>query len=185
MEDLGTLGGRSSRARGISQTGQVVGESETAAGRQEAFLWTRARGMRSLGTLGGESSDAWAVNTHRRVVGTSLTTRDRLQLGFLWTPERGMQRLPAFGANNSTSGINEFGEIAGSGIDSLANFHAILWRPIEGPLVMGAAEEMAVTESATPQDGSGKALSPLCASRERLADRSGFLIVAGRACLEH
>ena len=43
--------------------------SETSTGTLEAFLWTRARGMRSLGTLGGDVSEAFGVNTDRTVVG--------------------------------------------------------------------------------------------------------------------
>ncbi len=182
MEDLGTLGG-SSFAAGISETGEVVGESVSAGGRREAFIWTRAGGMRSLGTLGGDFSDAIAVNTHRRVVGTSASARGR-QLAFLWTPELGMRRLPPMGENNSASDINEFGDIAGSGvtIPSEGNFRAILWTPVEGPLVMSPSQAMTGTEAATVQAGSGKGSLSSCASRERFAAYSGFLSVIGRGC---
>jgi len=50
--DLGTLGGSSSIARSINARGQVVGESDTAAGLQRAFLWEAGTGMQDLGTLG-------------------------------------------------------------------------------------------------------------------------------------
>jgi probable HAF family extracellular repeat protein len=182
MEDLGTLGG-SSFATGISETGEVVGESVTAAGRREAFLWTRAGGMRSLGTLGGEFSDAAAVNTHRRIVGTSASARGR-QLAFFWTPELGMRRLPPMGENNSASDINEFGAVAGSGVPE-ADFRAVLWTPIEGPLVMRPSEEMTTTEAATVQAGSGEGLLSPCASRKRFGEHSSFLSVVGRGCLKH
>src|SRR3954452_12835790 len=39
ITDLGTLGRRYSIASGINDLGQVVGESSTASGRIDAFLW--------------------------------------------------------------------------------------------------------------------------------------------------
>ena len=62
------------RPVGISQTGVVVGASETAEGTLEVFLWTRSGGMRSLGSPGGnpEFLVANGVNTHRRVVGVTF-----------------------------------------------------------------------------------------------------------------
>src|SRR5512133_842170 len=51
--DLGTLGGRSSAATAINEVGEVVGMSDTASGKQHAFLWQNGR-MRDLGTLPGE-----------------------------------------------------------------------------------------------------------------------------------
>lgn len=148
-------------------------------------MWTRAGGIRSLGTLGGDFSDAAAVNTHRRVVGTSASGRGR-QVAFFWTPELGMRRLPPLGENNSASDINEFGAIAGSGqtIPSAGDFRAILWTPVEGPLVMSPSQGMTGTEAATVQAGSGRGPLSACASRERFGDYSSFLSVVGRGCLK-
>src|SRR5216110_1055210 len=49
--DLGTLGGVSSYATDINESGTVVGWSQTAAGWPHAFRWTASTGMVDLGTL--------------------------------------------------------------------------------------------------------------------------------------
>jgi probable HAF family extracellular repeat protein len=46
--DLGTLGGRQTRASDINDIGQVVGTSENAGGRMRAFRWVNGT-MRGLG----------------------------------------------------------------------------------------------------------------------------------------
>ncbi len=43
MRDLGILGGQRSRARAINQSGQIVGDSDTATQRTHAFLWENGR----------------------------------------------------------------------------------------------------------------------------------------------
>ena len=51
MQDLGTLGGRESKAHGVSADGSVVvGEAYNAAGQTRAFRWTAAGGMENLNT---------------------------------------------------------------------------------------------------------------------------------------
>ncbi len=60
MTDLGTLGGSNSLAYGVNLAGQVVGYSETAAGEQHAFLWTKGV-MTDLGLLGGSYGIAWGI----------------------------------------------------------------------------------------------------------------------------
>ena len=43
MQDLGTLGGRSSGGQGINDSGQVVGFSEDSSGQDAAFLYDGSR----------------------------------------------------------------------------------------------------------------------------------------------
>ena len=57
VTDLGTLGGRTSQAIGISENGLIVGDAETAAGQTHAFLYENGV-MQDLGTLGGTGSVA-------------------------------------------------------------------------------------------------------------------------------
>jgi probable HAF family extracellular repeat protein/autotransporter-associated beta strand protein len=94
--DIGTLGGATAFAHGISfNTGlgatQVVGNSTLASGSSRGFLWTQGGTggvagnpqMRDLGTLGGTYSDAIAVNATGRVTGYSENAAGR-ERAFLW-----------------------------------------------------------------------------------------------------
>lgn len=139
-EDLGTLGGDTSRAHGIDERGQIVGQAQTATGETHGFLWLpRYRGpggtMRDLGTLpGGDRSAANAIAPDGRIVG-SATDASGVSRAVLWTPDGQLldlnDRLPA-GSGwrlETARAINARGEIVGQGV-----FHgrrrAFLLRPI-------------------------------------------------------
>src|SRR5262245_57737390 len=83
ITDLGTLGGASSYAYGLSPTGYVVGTAQTAAGLSHAFLY-RDGEMTDLGTLGGAASTALGVNTAGLVAGVSDTAIPQFTRAFLW-----------------------------------------------------------------------------------------------------
>jgi probable HAF family extracellular repeat protein len=100
--DLGTLGGSTSSANAVNNSGLVVGDSMIAhVADSHAFLWTPAGGMVDLGTLGGTFSSAVAVNTNGQVAGYS-TTRDGAWHAFSWTQAGGMVDLGAFAGDYNT-----------------------------------------------------------------------------------
>jgi probable HAF family extracellular repeat protein len=113
MVDLGTLGGATSDANAVNDSGQVVGWAETASGAVHAFSWTRTGGMVDLGTLGGLYSNAAGVSDSGQVVGTAATANGDLH-AFSWTPGGGMVDLGTLGGSQSLSfGVNDSGEVVG------------------------------------------------------------------------
>jgi len=122
VQDLGTLGGSSSIARGINSSGQVVGYSYTSAGEQHAFLYDASATpkMQDLGTLGGSSSYATGINDSGKVVGYSNTSAGE-QHAFLYDRTNGMKDLNDLIPANSgetiyeATAINSDGKIAATG----------------------------------------------------------------------
>jgi len=73
VTDLGTLGGTNSCARGINNSGQVVGNANTSDGNVRAFRTAPNQPINpatdDLGTLGGPASRAYGINNSGQVVG--------------------------------------------------------------------------------------------------------------------
>lgn len=85
-QNLGTLGGSSSRANDVNADGSVVvGGAKQADGADRAFRWSEATGMTNLGVLSGTTSSvATSVSDDgNTVVGTSD------QRAFIWTRNPG------------------------------------------------------------------------------------------------
>lgn len=119
--DLGTLGGRSSRATAINAAGQIVGTSDLDERDTHAFLWDKGA-MTDLGTLGGGTySVAEDINASGQVVGTSVESS--IYRSFLW--EGGvMTELHLF-----VNAINDAGQVVGGNwvAGTPTPFHAFLW----------------------------------------------------------
>jgi len=132
--DLGTLGGASSRAFGVNNRGQVVGESVTPTQDSTAFVWTKDTGMIDLG---GELSSAHGINDRGEIVGTSS---GRVAL---WNTQGVIVDLGGLGEDAGSPGggiamdINELSQIVG--ISTLRNAdRAFLWTPSAGMIDLGA-----------------------------------------------
>lgn len=136
MHDLGTLGGTYSSAAAINNSGDVVGESEIISNSTtylRAFLYHGGI-MRELGTLRRLSSSASAINSSGQVVGyVSNTDQDlnaflydgttMMNLNDYLPPDSGWQSLA------TADGINDAGQITGSGTTTNGEYHAYLLTP--------------------------------------------------------
>jgi probable HAF family extracellular repeat protein len=120
MQDLGTLGGNSSEAWGVSADGSVVvGWAYNAAWQTRAFRWTAAGGMQDLGTLGGGSSGAHGVSADGSVVVGWAWNAAGQYRAFRWTAAGGMQDLGTLGGGRSTAhGVSADGSVVVGGAEN-------------------------------------------------------------------
>jgi len=131
--DLGTLGGRSSRATGINDEGVIVGTSENAFGQTHAFKRTPGEVMRDLGALNSGRSEAKAVNSTGVVVGTSgFVNPDGSVVNHAvrWNADNTITDLGTVtGASASANAINDDGTIVGTLTFNDLDTRAFVWSP--------------------------------------------------------
>jgi probable HAF family extracellular repeat protein len=134
VHDLGNIGGDMWNTPGaINENGDIVGFAATEPGdvnadRTHAFLKLRNRPMRDLGTLPGDvSSTGTGINNLGQVVGYSVDASGHPR-AFLWQDGQMMDLAPLApeftGQLVLANDINDFGQIAGRGIDPVT--HAII-----------------------------------------------------------
>jgi probable HAF family extracellular repeat protein len=129
MQDLGTLGGRSSQAWGVSADGAVVvGWAFNAAGGIMPFAG-RVGGMQDLGTLGGARSHAYGVSADGSVVVGRAGNAAGQYRAFRWTASGGMQNLGTLGGNQSEAyGVSADGSVVvGSAQNTSGGYRAFRW----------------------------------------------------------
>lgn len=125
INDMGTLGGNSSGALGVNESGQVVGASEThfssqSSGVYHAFIsGPNGTGMTDLGTLSTSRfarSIASDINESGQVVGVSDIIPNSINHAFITGPNGiGMTDLGTLGGigNSSANAINDYGQVVG------------------------------------------------------------------------
>ncbi len=139
ITDIGTLGGAQSQVNGMSDRGLAVGLAETPI-TSHGFLYNVKTGvLTDLGNLAspGWYSDASGVNGLGQVVGGySLDATSAETAAFIYTQAGGMQNLndlinPSSGWDlTGCGGINDAGQIVGSGFSPQGEFHAFLLTPV-------------------------------------------------------
>ena len=145
MTDLGTFpGGFGSSATAINDLGEIVGSSGTANFGPAHAFFRRNGVMTDLGVLPGfNSSSAAAVNNSAAVVGSCATVGYKTVRAFLY--QNGVMTdlnrlIPGTAGSwilQSATGINDAGEIVGSGTTNGFQ-HAFLLTPATGPTVPAA-----------------------------------------------
>jgi probable HAF family extracellular repeat protein len=114
MTDVGTLGGNSSYALQINDSGEVAGWSYLADNvTTHAFTWTPSGGMVDIDASDGCCSQAQAINSLGEVAGDIAL--GAVQSPFFWSPSGGLVSLGYFTGDprNYGLGINGHSQVTG------------------------------------------------------------------------
>ena len=112
LTDLGTLGGVSSKATDINESGQVVGEAYDSGDVVRAFLWDSSNGMVNIG--GSSEAGATGINDNGTVIGCYFGGA----LPFRWSQAGGFEPLSTARPEYPTYNYGAVYGISNSGVAS-------------------------------------------------------------------
>ena len=128
LTNLNGLGGPSTYARGINDSGQISGWAYTkSSGTPHAALWNGITPT-DLGTLGGANSYAYGINNSGQVAGASYVSGNATQHAFRYSGGT-MTDLGTLGGNRSSAfAINNSGQVTGyASLPGNTNARAVIW----------------------------------------------------------
>jgi probable HAF family extracellular repeat protein len=135
ITDLGTLGGANSVPLWVTNTGEVVGYSDTGefdgSGLpiDHAFRWSKGV-MQDLGTLGGNNSLASGVNSEGEIAGLADVTGGATSHAALWYKGTVTDLGTLTGASGFSQAqlVNSAHQVAGGSTLADGTFHAVQWQ---------------------------------------------------------
>jgi len=153
LVELRTLGGASSRALGVNDLGQSVGEARNADGNLRAVVWDSNGNPTDLGTLGGREAQAYAINNRGEITGRASRADGRFRPFYLSAVGQPMLELPTLGGQAASRtddgtgfGINESSVIGGHARDAAGQLVAFSWSATGG-----------IASAGTPGGSNGRA----------------------------
>jgi probable HAF family extracellular repeat protein len=130
---LRTLGGPSSEARAINDSGNLAGLADVAPGTSHAFLWNATDSKMTDLHMGPGTSEAHGINMFDEVVGQLDPGTGAAAQAFRWTADNGMHPLSSLpkATGASAEAINDLGVAVGwcthFGSGRVASSSAVMW----------------------------------------------------------
>ncbi len=137
VTDLGVLSGDvSTQGRGISPSGQVVGNAENNL---QAFFWSPAHGLLGLPHVpGGVYSMATGINATGLIVGDSTYNSIESTHAVLWINGKVQDMGTLAGGTQSwANGINASGQVVGGSDSAKTQANAFIWSKTKGMVDLG------------------------------------------------
>ncbi len=133
---LGTPGGKTSKAAGISNDGTIVGTAAKSNGTDQAFIWTTANGFNLIDIPGAKAGWATAINNDDDVLVNSKHKHNvygYINTGYKGNLTDGFMPVPLFNTSGGkVLGTSDAGHIAGSAntgskSNLMGNAHAFMY----------------------------------------------------------